>query len=79
MPPGYNALRTTILEKEKKHTERMLEPVKSTWPIKGVTICTDGWSDPQRRPLLNFMAVTEGGPMFMKAIDTAGEVKTVVL
>jgi hypothetical protein len=51
VPLGYNALRTTLLEKEKKHTMRMLEPIKTTWPLKGVTICTDGWSDPQRQPI----------------------------
>ncbi|KAM0876473.1 hypothetical protein ACQ4PT_036159 [Festuca glaucescens] len=76
VPPGYNALRTTLLDKEKKHTTRMLEPIKTTWPLKGVTICTDGWSDPQRRPILNFMAVTEGGPMFLKSIATKGEIKS---
>lgn len=76
VPPGYNALRTTLLDKEKKDISRMLEPTKSTWPLKGVTICTDGWSDPQRRPILNFMAVTEGGPMFLKSIATEGETKS---
>lgn len=75
VPPGYNALRTTLLQKEKAHVERMLQPIKSSWPFKGVTIATDGWSDPQRRPILNFLAVTEGGPMFLKSIDTEGEVK----
>ncbi|KAE8793328.1 hypothetical protein D1007_32029 [Hordeum vulgare] len=75
-PPEYNALRTTCLAKEKKYVGRMLEPLKSTWPLKGVTIATDGWSDPQRRPILNFMAVAESGPMFLKAINTEGEVKS---
>ncbi|XP_037480540.1 uncharacterized protein LOC119357827 [Triticum dicoccoides] len=76
VPPGYNALSTTCLAKEKKHVGRMLEPLKSTWPLKGVTIATDGWADPQRRPILNFMAVTESGPMFLKAVNTEGETKS---
>ncbi|KAM3276709.1 hypothetical protein ACQJBY_044855 [Aegilops geniculata] len=46
VPPGYNSLRTTLLDQEKKHIQRSLEPIKSTWPYKGVTIATDGWSDP---------------------------------
>lgn len=79
VPPGYNSLRTTLLDQEKKHIQRSLEPIKSTWPNKGVTIATDGWSDPQRRPILNFMAVTKGGPMFLKAIDTEGEVNSLHL
>ncbi|XP_048550057.1 uncharacterized protein LOC125529674 [Triticum urartu] len=36
----------------------------------------DGWSDPQRRPVLNFMAITEDGPMFLRSINTEGEVKS---
>ena len=40
-----------------------------------MSIVSDGWSDSQRRPLINFMAVTEGGPMFLKAVDCSGETK----
>jgi len=40
-----------------------------------VKIVSDGWSDPQRRPLINFMAVTDSGPMFLKSINASGEIK----
>ncbi|KAL9671541.1 hypothetical protein QQ045_009110 [Rhodiola kirilowii] len=72
---GYNRLRTTLLDQEKKHVELLLAPIKNTWGAKGVTIVTDGWSDPQRRPLINFMACCESGLMFIKAVNCAGEVK----
>ncbi|TVU33699.1 hypothetical protein EJB05_25532, partial [Eragrostis curvula] len=62
-------------EGERTHVERMLQPIKSTWSSKGVSVVSDGWSDAQRRPLLNFLAVTEDGPMFLKAINTEGEIK----
>jgi len=39
-----------------------------------VTIVNDGWSDPQKRPLINFMAVT-GRPMFLKSINASDEIK----
>ncbi|KAL5725279.1 hypothetical protein ACHQM5_008439 [Ranunculus cassubicifolius] len=74
VPPGYNKLRTTLLQKEKVH-ERLLEPLKGTWKSKGVSIVCDGWSDAQRRPLINFIAINEGGPMFLKAINCQGEFK----
>ena len=48
VPPGYNALRTTLLQKEKSNIENLLEPIKKTWNEKGVSICSDGWSDAQR-------------------------------
>lgn len=75
LPPGYNLLRTTLLQQERTNVERLLLPVKGTWREKGVSIVSDGWSDSQRRPLINFMAVTEGVAMFLKAVDCSGETK----
>ncbi|XP_023906154.1 uncharacterized protein LOC112017929 [Quercus suber] len=75
LPPGYNALRTTLLQKERAHVERLLKPIKDSWLENGVSIVSDGWSDPQRRPLTNIMAASDGGPVFIKAIDGSGEFK----
>ncbi|GFS29134.1 hypothetical protein Acr_00g0005490 [Actinidia rufa] len=73
LPPGYNLLRTTLLKRERSNIDRLLEPIRDTWSEKGVSIVSDGWSDSQRRPLINFMAVKEGGPMFLKAVDCSRE------
>ena len=75
MPPGYNSLRTTLLQKERAHVERLLEPTKKSWKEKGLSIVTDGWTDSQRRPIINFMAASESGAMFLKAINCEGQVK----
>ncbi|XP_075645513.1 uncharacterized protein LOC142616573 [Castanea sativa] len=75
VPPGYNALRTTLLQKERAHVEGLLKPIKDFWLENGVSIVSDGWFDPQRRPLINIMAVSDGGPVFIKAIDGSGEFK----
>ena len=40
-----------------------------------MSICNDGWSDAQRKPLINIMAVSESVPMFLKAINCEGEIK----
>ncbi|XP_057793012.1 uncharacterized protein LOC131009614 [Salvia miltiorrhiza] len=74
-PPGYNALRTKLLKNERAHLQTLLEATKSTWKSKGVTIVCDGWTDPQRRPLINFMAINEGGPMFIRSVNCQGEYK----
>ncbi|XP_033140903.1 uncharacterized protein LOC103831726 [Brassica rapa] len=76
VPPGYNALRTTLLQKERKNLEVHLQPLKDSWKHKGVSICSDGWSDPHRRPILNLIAANESGPMMLRAINTQGETKT---
>ena len=34
VPPGYNALKTTLLQKEKSNIENLLEPTKKTWNEK---------------------------------------------
>src|SRR5262249_55615254 len=57
VPPSYNKLRTTLLQQGKANVEMLLAPMKSTWMAKGVSIVSDGWSDPQSRPLINFMVV----------------------
>ncbi|XP_077251746.1 uncharacterized protein LOC143890963 [Tasmannia lanceolata] len=75
LPPGYNLLRTTLLQKERANVDMLLQPLRDTWKDKGVSIVSDGWSDSQRRPLINFMAVTEGSPMFFKAVFCSGETK----
>ncbi|KAH1228527.1 hypothetical protein GmHk_10G028505 [Glycine max] len=75
LPPSYNALRTSLLQQERSHIERLLQPIKSLWSLKGVTLVADGWIDAQRRPLINFMAISEEGPMFLKAIDGSKEYK----
>jgi len=73
--PTYNKLRGPLLSKEISHVESLLQPIRNSWNQKGVTIVSDGWSHPQRRPLINFMAIIESGPMFLKSIYGSGEIK----
>ncbi|XP_023644444.1 uncharacterized protein LOC111832365 [Capsella rubella] len=75
VPPGYNKLRTTLLQKERNHVEGLLVPLKSTWREKGMKIVSDGWSDPTRKPLINFIGISGSAPLFLKAVDCFGEVK----
>ena len=63
------------MQKEKSNIENLLEPIKKTWNEKGLIICSDGWSDAQRIPLINIMAISESGTMFLKAINCEGETK----
>uniref|UniRef100_A0A803MKJ7 DUF659 domain-containing protein n=1 Tax=Chenopodium quinoa TaxID=63459 RepID=A0A803MKJ7_CHEQI len=74
-PPNYEQLRTTYLVNELNNVERQLLPLKATWKEKGVKIVCDGWSDPTRKPLINFMATSGCGPMFLKVVNCFGEVK----
>ena len=68
-------MRTTLLQRERAHVERLLKPIKDFWLENGVSIVSDEWSDPQRRPIINIMAVSDGGPVFIKAINGSSEFK----
>ncbi|KAG5531582.1 hypothetical protein RHGRI_026259 [Rhododendron griersonianum] len=73
--PGNNLLRTTLLQKERAHIALLLEPIKKTWNKKGLSVVADGWSDAQRRPLINCMGASDGGAVFMRAVNCEGETK----
>ncbi|KAL6178493.1 hypothetical protein ACLB2K_050011 [Fragaria x ananassa] len=75
VPLGYNALRTTLLDNERRHIERILELIKKTWKETGVSLCSDGWIDDQKRPLINMMAAAKQGAMMLKAINCDGVYK----
>ena len=75
VPPSSERLRTTLLVKAKRQVEKMLEPIKATWPSSGVSIVSDGWTDTSRHPLINFMVSSLNGPVFLKAVDALGKYK----
>ncbi|KAJ1298855.1 hypothetical protein BS78_01G485900 [Paspalum vaginatum] len=76
MIPGFNRARESLLKQERRHIESLLDSTKSTWLEKGVTICSDGWSDPRRRPIINFIVVSEKAHIFLRADNCEGEIKT---
>lgn len=73
--PGYEKVRTTLLQKEKKSIEAQLKPIRDSWVETGVSIVSDGWKDCKNRPLINVIAVSPKGAMFLRAVDCEGEVK----
>ena len=42
IPPRYNTLRTTLLQRERAHVERLLKPIMDFWLENGVSIVSDG-------------------------------------
>ncbi|XP_059635859.1 uncharacterized protein LOC132278046 [Cornus florida] len=74
-PPTFDRLQTTLLAQEKAHVNCKLQPIKNTWKKKNMSLCSDGWSDRQRRPLINIMVASVGGAMFLKAVDASGNIK----
>ena len=55
--------------------EDILAPIRASWGSSKVTIVSDGWTNTRRRPLINIIATSPKGAMFLKAEDCSGEVK----
>ena len=49
--------------------------IRASWGSSGVTIVSDGWTETRRRPLINIIATSPKGAMFLKDEDYSGEVK----
>ncbi|KAI8538068.1 hypothetical protein RHMOL_Rhmol09G0072900 [Rhododendron molle] len=79
IPKGFDLLQQKKTKEwpleEKEYINRLLQPVKDTWKKRGVSLVSDGWSDRQCRSMINIMAASTGGAMFIKAIDASGNTK----
>uniref|UniRef100_A0A0A9CWE7 DUF659 domain-containing protein n=1 Tax=Arundo donax TaxID=35708 RepID=A0A0A9CWE7_ARUDO len=73
--PTFNAARTTMLVAEKANINELTKPCRISWTTTGVSLVSDGWTDITKKPLINFVAASPAGPLFLRAIDTSGEVK----
>ncbi|PKU84937.1 hypothetical protein MA16_Dca024770 [Dendrobium catenatum] len=38
VPPGYNVIKTKLLQRERDNIEKLLEPTRGVWKEKGVTL-----------------------------------------
>lgn len=76
-PPSYHQLRTQLIEPKKLQIENEIQ-AKTGFAVKnyGVSLCTDGWDDVNRRPLMNVMMSCPTGDVFLGSIDTTGQKKT---
>ena len=52
-----------------------LHETRESWKRTGCTITSDGWTSTTNRNLIDALAVSPRGPVFLDAIDTSGSVK----
>ncbi|WIA31485.1 hypothetical protein OEZ86_002378 [Tetradesmus obliquus] len=76
VPPTYNAMRSTLLDNLKSSTESELLLFDMRSKDTMVSLCSDGWTDVAKHPLLNVLAVNPVGAKFITAVNTEGEVKS---
>ena len=67
--PSRKRLSGELLDQAYKSTQQLVAPILAIAKKFGATISSDGWSDAQRRPILNFMASTRAAAAFLKSVD----------
>lgn len=74
---AYNAMRTELLAEVKGHLDNQLKETfhKHARSKTGYVLVSDGWTDVNGRPLINFVLVTPTGSHFIKSVDCSGQEK----
>ncbi|CAL1360388.1 unnamed protein product [Linum trigynum] len=75
-PPSAEKIRTNLLDKEKSKVDRALTGIRDQWPLFGVSIVSDGWSNVKNESLINVLAVSGGRAVFLEGVDCSGDEKT---
>ena len=76
--PYYNKMHTKYVDKVKASTEAILKQIVLDFvPSFGCAIALDGWTNCQKRPLINIMCICPKGLIFLDAIDTSLKEKTI--
>ncbi|KAL3820011.1 hypothetical protein ACJIZ3_005916 [Penstemon smallii] len=75
-PPSADKIRKTLLDKEKSKLDRHLAGIKDQWPMFGISIVLDGWSNIKNQPIINVVEISGGRAKFLNGIDCSGDEKS---
>ena len=67
--PGYDKARTVGLDHEKAKINNSLARMTSSWNEHGLSVVSDGWTNVKGKPLINVLAVSVSGAVFLAAYD----------
>eukprot|EP00253_Pinus_taeda_P006026 PITA_06026 len=74
--PKYDKARTVGLDHEKEKISHSLNRMTSSWIYHGVSIVSNGWTNVKGKPLINVLAVSVSGAIFLSAYDYPDKFKT---
>jgi len=70
--PSYHDLRGPLLKDVVHDVHEYLFEIKADWKLYGCSIMADGWSNRRNVPIVNFLAYSPRGTIFLKSVDTSG-------
>lgn len=75
--PSHEAIRSDLLAAVKAKVQEGCDPWwQHALKVTGLVLGSDGWTDAQGIPLLNFLLSSPKGINFLHALDTSGQEKT---
>jgi len=73
--PNRQRISSQMLADEVHDVQKYIESFKKEALKHGVTLMSDGWTDVNNKPIINFLVATGDGCIFLKSVDTSGTVK----
>uniref|UniRef100_A0A6N2LXX5 BED-type domain-containing protein n=1 Tax=Salix viminalis TaxID=40686 RepID=A0A6N2LXX5_SALVM len=70
--PSYHDLRGSLLKDVVHDVHEYILEIKADWKFYGCSIMADGWSNRRNVPIVNFLAYSPRGTIFLKSVDTSG-------
>ncbi|GBG72250.1 hypothetical protein CBR_g11180 [Chara braunii] len=74
--PSYTDMRTRLLDEICHEIAERVAPKKAKWKLTGCTMMTDGSTTRSYKPIVNFIAAGEDGPMLISIVDMSERDKT---
>ncbi|KAF1898779.1 hypothetical protein Lal_00022724 [Lupinus albus] len=74
--PNYYRVRGHLVNKWVEDVKILVNDYRSIWKRTGCTLMADGWTDRNRRTLINFLVYCPKGTIFIKSIDVSHASKT---
>ncbi|GBG62676.1 hypothetical protein CBR_g31693 [Chara braunii] len=74
--PSYTNMRTRLLDEIYHEIAERVAPKKAKWKLTGCTMMTDGATTRSYKPVVNFIAAGEDGPVLITIVDMSERDKT---
>uniref|UniRef100_A0A6N2MFR9 DUF659 domain-containing protein n=1 Tax=Salix viminalis TaxID=40686 RepID=A0A6N2MFR9_SALVM len=70
--PSFHDLRGPLLKDVVHNVHEYILSIKADWRVYGCSIMADGWTNRKNAPIVNFLAYSPRGTVFLKSVDTSG-------
>ena len=70
--PSYHDLRGSLLKDLVHDVHEYILGIKADWKLYGCSIMANEWSNRRNIPIVNFLAYSPRGTVFLKSVDTSG-------